>query len=99
MADEATASPEVPQTLAGLTLVVTGSLPGYTRDSVAETIEAHGGKAAGSVSSRTDFLVAGEGGGSKYEKATSLGIPILDADGFEALLAGGPDAVGAGGGQ
>jgi DNA ligase (NAD+) len=94
LSEEPAASPESPQTLAGLTLVVTGSLPGYTRDSIAETIEAHGGKAAGSVSSRTDFLVAGEGGGSKYDKAVSLGVPILDAAGFEALLAGGPEALG-----
>jgi DNA ligase (NAD+) len=94
LSEEPAASPESPQTLAGLTLVVTGSLPGYTRDSATETIEAHGGKAAGSVSSRTDFLVAGEGGGSKYDKAVSLGVPILDAAGFEALLAGGPEAVG-----
>jgi DNA ligase (NAD+) len=99
LADEPAAAPDVPQTLAGLTLVVTGSLPGYTRDSIAETIEARGGKAAGSVSSRTSFLVAGEGGGSKYDKAVSLGVPILDADGFEALLAGGADAVAAGSGQ
>ncbi|MBN9103474.1 MAG: NAD-dependent DNA ligase LigA [Propionibacteriaceae bacterium] len=99
LADEPAAAPDVPQTLAGLTLVVTGSLPGYTRDSIAETIEARGGKAAGSVSSRTSFLVAGEGGGSKYDKAVSLGVPILDADGFEALLAGGSDAVAAGSGQ
>jgi len=90
---EPTAAAGVPQTLAGLTLVVTGSLPGYTRDSVTEAIEAHGGKAAGSVSSRTSFLVAGEGGGSKFDKAVSLGVPVLDAAGFEALLAGGPGSV------
>ncbi len=82
-----------PQTLAGLTLVVTGSLPGYTRDSVTEAIEAHGGKAAGSVSTRTSYLVAGDGGGSKHDKAVALGVPILDAAGFEALLAGGADAA------
>lgn len=93
LADEPAAGPDVPQTLAGLTLVVTGSLPGYTRDSATETIEAHGGKAAGSVSSRTDFLVAGEGGGSKFDKAVSLGVPILDADGFAAILSQGPGAV------
>lgn len=93
LSEDATAASAVPQTLAGLTLVVTGSLPGYTRDSVGEAISAHGGKAAGSVSARTDFLVAGEGGGSKYDKAVALGVPILDAAGFEALLAGGPSAV------
>ncbi len=93
LAAEPAAEPAQPQTLAGLTLVVTGSLPGYTRDSIAEAIEAHGGKASGSVSARTSYLVAGEGGGSKYDKAVALGVPILDADGFAALLAGGPAAV------
>jgi DNA ligase (NAD+) len=82
-----------PQTLAGLTVVVTGSLPGYTRDSATEAIESRGGKAAGSVSARTSFVVAGESAGSKYDKAVALGVPILDADGFELLLTGGPDAV------
>jgi DNA ligase (NAD+) len=94
LADEPkTVAAGVPQTLAGLTIVVTGSVPGYTRDSATEAIEARGGKAAGSVSARTDFVVAGESAGSKYDKAVALGRPILDADGFEALLAGGPDAV------
>ena len=83
----------LPQTLAGLTLVVTGSLPGFTRDSVTEAIEARGGRSTGSVSARTSFLVAGEGGGSKYDKAVALGVPILDAAGFEEFLAGGADAV------
>ena len=83
----------IPQTLAGLTVVVTGSVPGFTRDSATAAIETRGGKAASSVSSRTDFLVAGESAGSKYDKAVSLGIPILDADGFERLLSEGPDAV------
>lgn len=93
MASEPVADAGLPQTLAGLTLVVTGSLPGYTRDSVAEAIEAHGGKAAGSVSARTSYLVAGEGGGSKFDKAVALGVPVLDAEGFAALLSGGPDAL------
>ena len=93
LAEEPAEDAGVPQTLAGLTLVVTGSLPGYTRDSVGEAIAGHGGKSAGSVSARTDFLVAGEGGGSKYDKAVALGVPILDAAGFAALLEGGPDAV------
>ncbi len=93
LAEEPAGNAGVPQTLAGLTLVVTGSLPGYTRDSVGEAITSHGGKSAGSVSARTDFLVAGEGGGSKYDKAVALGVPILDAAGFAALLEGGPGAV------
>ncbi len=86
----------VAQTLAGLTVVVTGSLPGFTRDSATAAIETRGGKAAGSVSTRTDFVVAGESAGSKYDKAVALGVPILDADGFELLLADGPDAVRSG---
>ncbi len=95
LAAEPVAESGLPQTLAGLTLVVTGALPGYTRDSITETIEAHGGKAAGSVSSRTSYLVTGEGGGSKYDKAKALGVPILDPAGFAALLAGGPEALAA----
>ena len=83
----------IPQTLAGLTVVVTGSLPGFTRDSATAAIETRGGKVAGSVSSRTDFVVAGEAAGSKYDKALSLGVPILDADGFDRLLTEGPAAV------
>jgi DNA ligase (NAD+) len=76
-----------------LTVVVTGTVPGYTRDGATEAILARGGKSSGSVSSRTDFVVAGENAGSKFDKAVSLGIPILDAAGFDALLAGGPAAV------
>ncbi len=92
---DSVAAPEsaLPQLLAGLTLVVTGSLPGYTRDSATAAIEARGGKVAGSVSSRTDFVVAGDSAGSKYDKAVALGVPILDAAGFESLLTDGPDAV------
>ncbi len=93
LAEEPAEESGVPQTLAGLTLVVTGSLPGYTRDSIGEAIVAHGGKSSGSVSARTDFLVAGEGGGSKYDKAVALGVPVLDAAGFAMLLERGPDAV------
>lgn len=84
-------SDTVPQTLAGLTIVVTGAVPGYTRDSAQEAIEAHGGKASGSVSAKTSLLVAGETTGSKYAKAEALGIPILDAAGFEDLLLHGPE--------
>ena len=93
LAGEPAAGTGVPQTLAGLTIVVTGSLPGFTRDSATAAIEERGGKAAGSVSSRTDFVVAGESAGSKYDKAIALGVPILDAAGFEALLRDGPDAA------
>ena len=91
MADERDES--IPRTLEGLTIVATGSLEGFTRDGIKEAIIARGGKASGSVSKKTDFLVAGEAAGSKLDKAQSLGVPVLDEAGFTALLAGGPDAV------
>ena len=77
-----------PQTLAGLTLVVTGSLQDFTRDGVSETIAAHGGKAASSVSKKTDYVVVGDAPGSKAAKAEEVGVRILDEAGFKALLAG-----------
>ncbi len=83
----------VGRTLEGLTLVVTGSLEGYTRDSVKEAIIARGGKASGSVSKKTDYVVVGENAGSKADKAEQLGVRILDEAAFEKLLAGGPDAL------
>ena len=86
-------SERLPQTLEGLSVVVTGSLPGYTRDSATEAIVARGGKAAGSVSKSTDFVVVGENAGSKYDKAVALKRPILDAAGFEVLLHDGADAA------
>ncbi len=88
MADERDA--DVTPTLAGLTIVVTGSLTGFSRDEAKEAIIIRGGKAAGSVSKKTSFVVAGDAPGSKYDKAVELGVPILDEDGFRALLAGGP---------
>ncbi|AZP80245.1 NAD-dependent DNA ligase LigA [Mycobacterium avium] len=88
MADERDAS--VPRTLEGLTVVVTGSLAGFSRDDAKEAILARGGKAAGSVSKKTDYVVAGDSPGSKYDKAVELGVPILDEDGFRKLLAEGP---------
>lgn len=75
-------------TLAGKTLVLTGSLPTLTREAARELIEAAGGKVAGSVSKKTDYVVAGEEAGSKLEKARSLGLPVLDESGLLALLAG-----------
>ncbi len=80
----------MPRTLEGLTLVVTGSLERFTRDSVKEAIIARGGKASGSVSKKTDYVVVGESPGSKAEKAEQLGVPILDEAGFEKLLENGP---------
>ncbi|MBV9720383.1 MAG: NAD-dependent DNA ligase LigA, partial [Mycobacterium sp.] len=88
MADERDAS--VARTLEGLTVVVTGSLTGFSRDDAKEAIVARGGKAAGSVSKKTAYLVAGDSPGSKYDKAVELGVPILDEDGFRKLLAEGP---------
>ena len=79
---------ELEQTLAGLTLVVTGTLSGFTRSQAQAAIVARGGKAAGSVSKKTDYLVAGEKAGSKERKAISLGVPVLDEEQFVALLAG-----------
>ena len=79
------------QTLAGLTFVVTGSLEGYTRDSAAEAITSRGGKVTGSVSKKTSFVVVGESPGSKYDKAVTLKVPILDDGGFAVLLTEGPE--------
>ncbi|GII61948.1 DNA ligase 1 [Sphaerisporangium krabiense] len=81
------------QILAGLTLVVTGTLEGFTRDEAGEAVQARGGKVTGSVSKKTDFLVAGENAGSKFDKALKLGVPILDEENFRVLLDKGPDAV------
>jgi DNA ligase (NAD+) len=74
--------------LAGKTLVVTGSLAGFDRAAAEEAIRAAGGRAAGSVSKNTSYLVAGENAGSKLAKATELGVPVVDEEGFRRLLAG-----------
>ncbi|CAB4702807.1 unannotated protein [freshwater metagenome] len=74
------------QTLNGLTIVVTGSLADFTRDGATEAILLRGGKASSSVSSKTDFVVAGDAAGSKLQKAEELGIPVLDEAGFKLLL-------------
>ncbi len=91
MADERDES--VPRTLEGLSIVVTGSLPGFSRDEAKEAILARGGKAAGSVSKKTSFVVVGDNPGSKYDKAVELGVPVLDEDGFRVLLESGPEAA------
>ncbi|WP_182526075.1 NAD-dependent DNA ligase LigA [Nocardioides dongkuii] len=88
MEDERDASVE--RTLEGLTVVVTGSLEGYSRDEAKEAILARGGKASGSVSKKTDYVVVGENAGSKADKAEQLGVPVLDEAGFTALLQEGP---------
>jgi DNA ligase (NAD+) len=79
--------------LAGLTVVATGSIEGFSREGAQEAIIAAGGKAASSVSKKTDFVVAGPGAGSKLGKAEELGIRILDADEFRILLSDGPSAL------
>jgi DNA ligase (NAD+) len=79
--------------LAGVTVVLTGSLSGYTRDEAAEAIAERGGKVSGSVSKKTSFVVAGESPGSKLDKAESLGVPVLDEAGLQVLLADGPQAA------
>jgi DNA ligase (NAD+) len=89
MADERDASIE--RTLEGLSIVVTGSLAGFSRDEAKEAILSRGGKAAGSVSKKTAYVVAGDAPGSKYDKAIELGVPVLDEDGFRRLLEGGPE--------
>ena len=78
----------LPQTLAGLTFVVTGGLESFTRDGISETITTHGGKAASSVSKKTDYVLVGTDPGSKLAKAQELGVPVIDEAKFKELLAG-----------
>lgn len=87
---DAAQGPQAAAVLAGLTIVVTGTLSGFTRDEAAAAITARGGKAGSSVSKKTDYLVAGDKAGSKLKKAESLGIPVLGEDEFVELLARGP---------
>ncbi|WP_007516320.1 MULTISPECIES: NAD-dependent DNA ligase LigA [Pseudofrankia] len=82
-----------PRPLAGVTVVITGSLEGWTRDSATEAVQNLGGKVSGSVSKKTSFVIAGENAGTKYDKALSLKVPILDGPGFAALLESGPEAA------
>jgi DNA ligase (NAD+) len=79
--------------LEGLSIVVTGSLEDFSRDEAVEAIAVRGGRAAGSVSKKTAFVVVGEAPGSKYDKAVTLKVPVLDEDGFRVLLADGPEAA------
>jgi len=79
--------------LAGLTVVATGTLEGFTREGAQEAIIAAGGKAASSVSKKTDFVAAGPGAGSKLAKAEQLGVRIIDAAQFAILVTQGPDAL------
>ncbi|CAN5650047.1 NAD-dependent DNA ligase LigA [soil metagenome] len=88
MADEVDDS--MSRTLTGLSIVVTGSLAGFSRDEAKEAITVRGGKATASVSKKTYYVVAGDSPGSKHDKALQLGVTVLDEDGFRRLLADGP---------
>ncbi|GAB3686965.1 NAD-dependent DNA ligase LigA [Nocardiopsis oceani] len=79
--------------LEGVTVVVTGSLEGFTRDGAKEAIAERGGRATASVSKKTGFVVVGDAPGSKYDKAVKLGVPVLDEAGFRVLLEDGPDTA------
>jgi DNA ligase (NAD+) len=85
--EEAASAKKAAQTLAGMKFVITGTLP-VPRDEVKDLIEAHGGEASGSVSKKTNYLVAGDEAGSKLQKATELGVEILDWDGLQKLVKG-----------
>ncbi|MEU5283404.1 NAD-dependent DNA ligase LigA [Streptomyces sp. CA-278952] len=91
MADEGSETDEGPRPLEGLTVVVTGTLAGHTRDGAKEALQARGAKVAGSVSKKTAFVVVGDNPGSKYDKAMQLKVPVLDEDGFAILLEQGPE--------
>jgi len=84
-----------PRPLAGLSVVVTGSLEGFSRDEAAEAIAVRGGKSASSVSKKTSFVVVGDSPGSKHAKTVELKVPILDEAGFQVLLDDGPEAAAA----
>jgi len=74
-------------------VVLTGTLAEFTRDQASEEVMSRGGKVASSVSKKTDFVVAGDNAGSKYDKAVALGVPTLDEAGLRMLLAEGPEAA------
>ncbi|MFD0273378.1 NAD-dependent DNA ligase LigA [Kitasatospora sp. NPDC127111] len=91
--EESADEEEAERPLEGLTVVVTGTLAGHTRDGAKEALTSRGAKVTGSVSKKTHFVVAGDNPGSKYDKAVQLGLPILDDAGFAVLLEQGPDAA------
>ncbi|NEC25259.1 NAD-dependent DNA ligase LigA [Streptomyces sp. SID8111] len=93
MADESSGEDEGPRPLQGLTVVVTGTLERFTRDGAKEALQNQGAKVTGSVSKKTSFVVVGDNPGSKYDKAMQLKVPVLDEEGFEILLADGPEAA------
>jgi DNA ligase (NAD+) len=92
--DEQDAS--TPRILTGMTIVVTGSLSGFSRDEAREAIIVRGGKASSSVSKSTSAVVVGENPGSKHDKALELGVPVLDEAAFVRLITDGPAAAGLG---
>ncbi|MFI9205465.1 NAD-dependent DNA ligase LigA [Streptomyces sp. NPDC053048] len=91
--EEEVGKDEGPRPLAGLTVVVTGTLSGYTRDAAKEALQQQGAKVTGSVSKKTDFVVVGDNPGSKFDKAMQLKVPVLEEDGFAVLLNEGPEAA------
>ncbi|MFD6276749.1 NAD-dependent DNA ligase LigA [Streptomyces sp. NPDC060209] len=93
MEDEGAGEEEGPRPLEGLTVVVTGTLTGHTRDGAKDALQSLGAKVTGSVSKKTSFVVVGDNPGSKYDKAMQLKVPVLDEDGFAVLLEQGPDAA------
>lgn len=93
MEDEGAGEDEGPRPLAGLTVVVTGTLTDHTRDGAKEALQTLGAKVAGAVSKKTAFVVVGDNPGSKFDKAMQLKVPVLDEAGFAVLLAEGPDAA------
>ncbi len=87
--EEGEPAARAPKPLAGKTIVLTGTLPVLTRDEAKDLLEAAGAKVAGSVSKKTNYVVAGAEAGSKLDKARELGVAVLDEDGLRKLLAGG----------
>jgi DNA ligase (NAD+) len=86
--EEGEPAARAPRPLAGKTIVLTGTLPSLSRDEAKDLLEAAGAKVAGSVSKKTDYVIAGAEAGSKLDKARELGVAVLDEDGLRALLAG-----------
>jgi DNA ligase (NAD+) len=84
---------QAPRPLEGITVVITGSMERHSRDSATEAVQTRGGKVSGSVSKKTSYVVVGDSPGTKFDKAVSIGVRILDEDAFELLLEGGPEAV------
>jgi DNA ligase (NAD+) len=91
--EESSGEDEGPRPLAGLTVVVTGTLDRFTRDGAKEALQTRGAKVTGSVSKKTSFVVVGDNPGSKYDKAMQLKVPVLNEDGFDVLLEQGPEAA------